>query len=171
MFDVCSVDEQKQIIDDIFPLKVICVPILLCVSILWISVTTVWDITHSLCRCKGHTDYTEVLDSNVNGLMIDLGDIVLPLSGKGQCAILISYNMYYPNLTQWCHMSHRRSSQGETRTCMDDHHPVAFILTSNCITQCSDPVYIFKISIIAYGRLWILRRRNWTRKCKDVGLY
>jgi len=108
-----------------------------------------------LCMCKGHTGHTKVLDSKLSWLTIDLGDIVLPLIDKWERAILIRQKMYKPNLTKWCHMSHRRSSQCTMWTCMYDHHHVTFIHTSNCITLRSDLLHmvnILKSHMVGHGK-------------------
>jgi hypothetical protein len=87
----------------------------------------------------------------------------------GECAIQIRDKIYQQILTQSCRTSLKRSSQCITRICINDHHHVAFIHTSTCISLRSDLVHMVKNMKIAYGRSWKLRRRNWTGKVRKLG--
>ena len=171
LFFVHRLDEQIAIIDNISPWKVIDVCILLCVSIFWISLTIVWDIITHLCMCKGHTGHMKVIDSKLGWLTSDVHDIILPLMDMWECAIWIKDKMCQQNITQSCHASHKSSGQCVTRTCMNDHHHVAFVHTSTGISLHSDLIHMVKNMKIAYGRSWKSRRRNWIRDSAEVELY
>ena len=58
-----GIDSQIAIFDNISLWKAICVPISLCGSCFWISLTKLWDMISGLCMCKGHTGQLGVLDS------------------------------------------------------------------------------------------------------------
>ena len=75
------------------------------------------------------------------------------------------------NLSEWCHMSHRRSSPWPIRICVNDDCYTAFIHASNCINLRTDLVHTIEIIQIAYGTSWTSRRRSWMRKGEEVELY
>jgi len=159
------------IIDNLSLRKVIGVPILLQVNIFWISVTKLWDMIICLCMCNGHTGHTQVLHSKLSWLTINQPDIVLPLTDKWEHAIQIGEKIYYLDLSQWWRTSPRRIGQCTTRICMNAHHHVAFIHTSNYVTLRSDLAHIVNILKHAYARSWKSRRRNCIGQSEEVGLY
>ena len=67
--------------------------------------------------------------------------------------------------------SHSRSSHSSVRTYQNDDRHAALIHASNSIILHSDLVHMIEIVKNAYGRSWKSRKRSWTRKGEQVGLY
>jgi len=84
---ICTLFAQHVMSNDISPQNVICVSILICVTILSISVTTLWDMCICLCMWKGSTCHTNDLDSKPCWLAIDQLNIILPLTDKWERTI------------------------------------------------------------------------------------
>jgi hypothetical protein len=57
-----------------------------------------------------------------------------------------------------------------TQTYMNDHHYVAFMHTSTCITLRPDLVHMIKVLKITYGRSWKMWGMNWIGPGEAVGL-
>jgi len=93
-FVIGTLPAQLVIFDDLSLRKVIGVPILLCVSVFWISVTKLWDKIIRLCMCNGHTAHPKALDSRLSRLTMDQPDIVLPLTDKWEHASWIGNEIY-----------------------------------------------------------------------------
>jgi len=74
-----DIDSQIVNIDDVALVKVICVPILLSVSLFWISVTKLWDMLIRQCVCKGHMGHPTVPDAKSSWSTTNEGYIILPV--------------------------------------------------------------------------------------------
>jgi hypothetical protein len=68
-------------------------------------------------------------------------------------------------------MSHRRSGLCPKRICVNDDRYAAFTYISKCNTLCTDLVHTVEIVEIPNGMLLNLRRRTWSRKGEEVGVY
>jgi len=77
-----SVDSQICLFDDVSRVKAICEPVLLRVSIFWISLTKLWDRIIPQCVCKGHTCHPNVLNSKSGLLTNDDLYMMLPVTDK-----------------------------------------------------------------------------------------
>jgi len=79
-----AVNRQIDIFDNVSLRKETSVPILLCVSVYLVSVTTLCDMIICLCRCKGRMGHGNALDSKLDSLVTNLPDIVLPVTIKSE---------------------------------------------------------------------------------------
>jgi len=165
------IDRQSVIFDIISWRKASCIPILLHVSFFLISVTKLLDMIIRLCMCKGQTHRVKVLETKWQGNMGTMFDFYLQVTVKWQSESYISDEIYLQNLSNWCHMCHRKCGQCSWWVCMNHDRHAAFIHVSNRITLSTDLVHMVEIFEIAYGASWKSRRRSWMWIGEEVELY
>jgi len=163
-------NRQIGICDDVSIWNAICVPILLHVLFHWISVNKLWDMIIRLCMFKGRIVYSNVLDFQSHGLMINEHDIILPGTVKLDNWYWITAETHLQYISHWCHPSHGWRGQSETRSGMNDDRHAANDYAYNSITLFTDLVHMFEILNFAYIRLRTSRRMSGMRKSEEVGL-
>jgi len=162
---------EMCIVDVIYQQNAMCVAILLCVSIVLITVTRLCDKIICLSMCEGWTHHAQVLESKSRCTTATNFDFCSPITVKWESNSYIIDEMYYQNFSEWCHRSHRMSGECSIQICLTDDRHAAFIYASNCITLCSDLVHKVEKFKLAYGTSWKSRRRSWMRKGEEVELY
>jgi len=173
--DGCSLSGRIDMQTAIFELwlrwKPMRLPVLLCVSYFLTSVTKLWDMIICLCMCNGPSNHVNDLESKLHCKTAETFSSLLHLTVTQQSKSNISYKICKQNLSEWCHMCHRKSSQCAWRIDLNKNRHAEFNHLSNCITCHRDLVHMVAIFEIACCTLWKLRRRSWIRNGEEVELY
>jgi len=140
-----GIDRQIASFDVISHWKAICVPILLHVTFLLISMTKLWDTLLCQCMLEGRTHHANVVESTSGHKTTIKLDIFLPVTVKLDRKNWITDQIYKHNVGEWWHSSHRLSSQCSVRICLNEDSHAASIHVSNCITLRTDLVHMVEI--------------------------
>jgi hypothetical protein len=150
-------------------LKSVCVPILLCVSHILISLTKLWHRIISLYMCLGGTHHAKVLESKSGCRMTNEPTICLPVTVKWVSKTQISDVLYYQNLSYWCHKSYRRSWECSIQSRLNDDRLAAFTHAFINKTLRPDLVHTIELVETSYAMSW--KSKRWTSmwKTESVG--
>jgi len=166
---VCrEIESQMGIVYIISRWREIWVPILLCVSVVLISVIKLWDMIIGLWMCKGQTHHLKVLESKWRCMTAKTFDFFLQVTVKWESTSWISDEINKQNLSGWCQTTDRGSGRCPIWICLNDYRYAAFIHASKCITLRTDLVHTVEIIEFAYSTSWKSRRRSWMRKGEEV---
>ena len=162
---------QICIFDVAFLWKAVCAPILLRVSLVLITVTKSWDKIIRLCMCNGQTHHVKGTESKSGCKRANTCDFCLPSTVKWESKCYIREEIDKQNVSEWCHTSHRKSSQCSIHICLNDNCLAAFIHVSNCITLRTNLLRMVEIFELAYGTSLQSRRGSSMWNGKEVEQY